>query len=130
MPSEESELGPEWIRSLVAELHSHGFQVVRPPSAETEPAGTPPDILAGNGDDIYAINVSATDTDKVAFGATAVENLGAFARQFGAKARLGVLFPDSSWVFVHPRDVASQETDEYYLEQSTAEAIGYTVSEL
>ena len=62
-------------------------------------------MLAGNGDTFYAIEVKSSAGDSIYLTGEEVEALIYFARNFGAKARIGVRFDRESWYFFHPGDL-------------------------
>ncbi|UWG48995.1 Holliday junction resolvase, archaeal type [Halanaeroarchaeum sp. HSR-CO] len=111
-------------RELVNELDEHGFAVMRAPASGSATARELPDVLAGNGDDFYAIEAKSSAGDPIYLTGEEVEALVYFARNFGAKPRVGVRFDREAWYFFHPGDLHVTDGGNYRVKKETALAAG------
>ncbi|MGM0399207.1 MAG: Holliday junction resolvase Hjc [Halobacteriota archaeon] len=111
-------------RELVNELDEHGFAVMRAPASGSATARELPDVLAGNGDDFYAIEAKSSAGDPIYLTGEEVEALVYFARNFGAKPRVGVRFDREAWYFFHPGDLHVTDGGNYRVKKETALASG------
>ncbi len=89
-------------RELVNRLDEAGFAVIRSPASGSATQREQPDVLAGDGETFYAIEVKSSSGDPIYLTGEEVEALIYFARNFGAKARIGVRFDREDWYFFHP----------------------------
>ena len=87
-------------RELVNRLDERGFAVMRAPSSGSATERELPDVLAGDGDVFYAIEAKSSSGDPIYLDGTEVENLVYFARNFGAKPRIGARFDRGDQQFV------------------------------
>ena len=111
-------------RELVNELDEHGFAVMRAPASGSATARELPDVLAGNGDEFYAIEAKSSSGDPIYLTGEEVEALVYFARNFGAKPRVGVRFDREAWYFFHPGDLHVTDGGNYRVKRETALAEG------
>jgi Holliday junction resolvase len=111
-------------RELVNELDDSGFAVMRAPASGSATARELPDVLAGNGDDFYAIEAKSSSGDPIYLTGEEVEALVYFARNFGAKPRVGVRFDREAWYFFHPGDLHVTDGGNYRVKKETALAEG------
>jgi len=79
-------------RELVNALDEEGFAVMRAPASGAATERELPDVLAGDGDDFYAIEAKSSSGRPIYLEGEEVENLVFFARNFGAKPRIAVRF--------------------------------------
>lgn len=104
MPNSNSK-GDKRERELVNLLDSEGWAVMRAPSSGSATERDLPDLLAGNRERFYAIEVKAASRENPIYvGEEEIESLRYFADAFGAKARLGIRFDYTDWAFLHPED--------------------------
>lgn len=92
--------------------------------------GELPDVLAGNGDDFYAIKAKSSNGDPIYRDATEIEGLKYFAEKFGASPRTGIRFDEEAWTFFHPTDLYVTDGGNYRVKKSTAIAHGEDILEL
>lgn len=111
-------------RELVNELDESGFAVMRAPASGSATARELPDVLAGNGEDFYAIEAKSSSGDPIYLTGEEVEALVYFARNFGAKPRVGVRFDREEWYFFHPGDLHVTDGGNYRVKKETALAEG------
>ena len=111
-------------RELVNELDDSGFAVMRAPASGSATARELPDVLAGNGEDFYAIEAKSSSGDPIYLTGEEVEALVYFARNFGAKPRVGVRFDREEWYFFHPGDLHVTDGGNYRVKKETALAEG------
>ena len=107
-------------RELVNELDDHGFAVMRAPASGSATTRELPDVLAGNGEDFYAIEAKSSSGDPIYLTGEEVEALVYFARNFGAKPRVGVRFDREDWYFFHPADLHTTDGGNYRVKKETA----------
>lgn len=117
-------------RELVNRLDEAGFAVMRAPSSGSATDRELPDVLAGNGDVFYAIEVKSSFGDPIYLDGEEVEALVYFARNFGAKPRVGVRFDREEWYFFHPGDLHVTDGGNYRVKLEEALADGTVFSEL
>ena len=92
-------------RELVNRLDDAGFAVMRAPASGSSTDRDLPDVLAGDGENFYAIEAKSSSGDPIYLDAEEVESLIFFARNFGANARIGARFDREDWYFFHPADL-------------------------
>ena len=117
-------------RELVNLLDEHGFAVMRAPSSGSATERELPDVLAGDGETFYAIEAKSSSGRPVYLDGEEVEALVYFARNFGAKPRVGVRFDREDWYFFHPADLHVTDGGNYRVKKGTALAEGTDLAEL
>jgi Holliday junction resolvase len=117
-------------RELVNALDEAGFAVMRAPASGAATDRELPDVLAGNGDDFYAIEAKSSSGRPIYLEGEEVENLVYFARNFGAKPRIAVRFDREDWFFFHPGDLYTTDKGSYRVKKETALADGVDFPEL
>jgi Holliday junction resolvase len=117
-------------RELVNELDERGFAVMRAPASGSATDRELPDVLAGDGDQFYAIEAKSSAGRPVYLDGEEVEALVYFSRNFGAKARVAVRFDREDWYFFHPGDLHTTEGGNYRVKRETALADGTDLAEL
>jgi len=78
----------------------------------------------------YAIEAKSSSGDPIYLDGTEVENLVYFARNFGAKPRIGARFDRENWYFFHPADLHTTDGGNYRVKLETALAEGEDMDEL
>ncbi|MFC4540641.1 Holliday junction resolvase Hjc [Halosolutus amylolyticus] len=111
-------------RELVNELDGAGFAVMRAPASGSATDRELPDVLAGDGEQFYAIEAKSSAGDPIYLTGEEVEALTYFARNFGAKPRIGVRFDREDWYFFHPADLHVTDGGNYRVKKETAIAEG------
>src|SRR6056297_2526738 len=89
-----------------------------------------PDVLSGDGETFYAIEAKSSAGDPIYLTGEEVEALLFFARNFGAKPRIGVRFDREDWYFFHPADLHTTDGGNYRVKKETALADGIDFEEL
>lgn len=117
-------------RELVNRLDEHGFAVMRAPASGSATERELPDVLAGNGSVFYAIEAKSSADDRIYLTGEEVESLVFFARNFGAKPRIGVRFDREDWYFFHPADLHVTDGGNYRIKRETALSSGTDLAEL
>ncbi|MFB6101745.1 MAG: Holliday junction resolvase Hjc [Haloplanus sp.] len=117
-------------RELVNELDAAGFAVMRAPASGSATDRDLPDVLAGDGENFYAIEAKSSAGDPIYLSGEEVESLIYFARNFGANARIGVRFDREDWYFFHPSDCHVTDGGNYRVKKETALAEGTDLDEL
>lgn len=125
-----SDKGDRRERELVDLLDEKGFAVIRAPSSGSGTDRDLPDVLAGNGSQFYAFEVKASKDSHVYLKGEEINSLIYFARNFGARARLGIRFDHEKWYFFHPHDVYTTDSGNYRVKRETAIERGLTVEDL
>jgi Holliday junction resolvase len=111
-------------RELVNRLDEAGFAVMRAPASGSATDRELPDVLAGDGGTFYAIEAKSSSGRPIYLSGEEIEALIYFARNFGAKARVGVRFDRESWYFFHPGDLHTTDGGNYRVKKETALAEG------
>lgn len=117
-------------RELVNRLDEHGFAVMRAPASGSATERELPDVLAGNGSVFYAIEAKSSGGDRIYLTGEEVESLVFFARNFGAKPRIGARFDREDWYFFHPADLHVTDGGNYRIKRETALSSGTDLAEL
>lgn len=117
-------------RELVNMLHEAGFGATRVPKSGGGTKRPLPDILAGDGQQSYAIEAKSREGDLVYITGDQTEELVQFARRFGARARIGVRFDYEEWYFFHPGDLHVTDGGNYRIKKQTALSYGMTFRDL
>ncbi|WP_276273322.1 Holliday junction resolvase Hjc [Haloarcula litorea] len=107
-------------RELVNALDDAGFAVMRAPASGSATERELPDVLTGDGDTFYAIEAKSSAGDPIYLDGEEVEALLFFARNFGAKPRIGVRFDREDWYFFHPGDLHTTDGGNYRVKKETA----------
>jgi Holliday junction resolvase len=107
-------------RELVNELDDAGFAVMRAPASGSATARELPDVIAGDGDRLYAIEAKSSAGDPIYLDGEEIEALVYFSRNFGARPRVGVRFDREDWYFFHPHDLHTTDGGNYRVKQATA----------
>ncbi|SEA22392.1 holliday junction resolvase [Haloplanus vescus] len=107
-------------RELVNELDAAGFAVMRAPASGSATERDLPDVLAGDGEQFYAIEAKSSAGDPIYLTGEEVESLIYFARNFGANARIAVRFDREDWYFFHPGDLHVTDGGNYRVKKETA----------
>lgn len=107
-------------RELVNLLYEAGWGATRVPNSGGGTKRELPDVLAGNGQDSYAIEVKARKDGHIYIDGQEIVSLAHFARSFGAKPRIGVRFDREDWVFFHPADLHVTNGGNYRVKKETA----------
>jgi Holliday junction resolvase len=124
-----NEKGDRRERELVNELDDAGFAVLRAPASGSATERELPDVLAGDGEEFYAIEAKSSAGDPIYLDGEEVEALVYFARSFGAKPRIGSRFDREDWFFFHPGDLYRTDGGNYRVKLETALAEGTDFAE-
>jgi Holliday junction resolvase len=116
-------------RELVTALDEAGFAVMRAPASGSATERELPDVLAGDGETFYAIEAKSSAGDPIYLSGEEIEALVYFARNFGAKPRVGVRFDREDWYFFHPGDLYETDGGNYRVKKGTALAEGTDFAE-
>ncbi len=111
-------------RELVNRLDEAGFAVMRAPASGSATERELPDVLAGDSEVFYAIEAKSSSGDPIYLTGEEVEALIYFARNFGAKPRIGARFDREDWYFFHPGDLHHTDGGNYRVKKETALAEG------
>ncbi len=117
-------------RELVNALDEAGFAVMRAPASGSATQRELPDVLAGNGETFYAIEVKSSAGNPIYLTGEEVEALVYFSRNFGAKARIGVRFDREDWYFFHPGELHVTDGGNYRVKKEQAIGHGESFAEL
>lgn len=117
-------------RELVNRLDDAGFAVIRSPASGSATQREQPDVLAGDGETFYAIEVKSSAGDPIYLTGEEVEALIYFSGNFGAKARIGVRFDREAWYFFHPGDLHMTDGGNFRVKKEQALSAGIPFEEL
>ncbi|WP_434531370.1 Holliday junction resolvase Hjc [Haloarcula sp. NS06] len=116
-------------RELVNALDEAGFAVMRAPASGSATERELPDVLSGDGETFYAIEAKSSAGDPIYLTGEEVEALLFFARNFGAKPRIGVRFDREDWYFFHPADLYTTDGGNYRVKKEKALSDGIDFDE-
>ncbi len=117
-------------RELVNLLDDAGFAVMRAPASGSATTRELPDVLAGDGEEFYAIEAKSSAGNPIYLDGEEVYALVYFSRNFGAKPRVGVRFDREDWFFFHPDDLHQTDGGNYRVKKKTALSDGTDFEEL
>ena len=116
-------------RELVNRLDEAGFAVMRAPASGSATERELPDVLAGDGEQFYAIEAKSSAGAPIYLDGEEVYSLVYFARNFGAKPRIAARFDREDWYFFHPDDLHQTDGGNYRVKKETALAEGTDFAE-
>ena len=125
-----SQKGDRRERELVNKLDDAGFAVMRAPASGSATPRELPDVLAGNGENFYAIEVKSSGGDPIYIDSEEITDLNYFATGFGAEPKIGVRFDHEDWYFFPPDNLYQTDGGNYRVKQETAIADGTDFTEL
>ncbi len=117
-------------RELVNTLDDSGFAVMRAPASGSATERDLPDVLAGDGEQFYAIEAKSSAGAPIYLDGSEVESLVYFSRNFGANPRIGVRFDREAWYFFHPSELYVTDGGNYRVKKETALAEGEDIHAL
>ena len=117
-------------RELVNRLDEAGFAVMRAPASGSSTDRDLPDVLAGDGERFFAVEAKSSSGRPIYLDAEEVESLIYFARNFGAKARIGVRFDREDWAFFHPADLHTTDSGNKRVKKERALSGGEDIAAL
>lgn len=117
-------------RELVNRLDEAGFAVMRAPASGGATQRELPDVLAGNGEEFYAIEAKSSSGKPIYLTGEEVEALVYFSRNFGARPKIGVRFDREDWYFFHPGEVYRTDGGNYRVKKEVALEDGETIADL
>jgi Holliday junction resolvase len=126
----QNEKGDRRERELVNLLDERGFAVMRAPASGSATERELPDVLAGDGEEFYAIEAKSSSGRPIYLDGAEVENLVYFARNFGARPRVAARFDREDWYFFHPGELHVTDGGNYRVKKETAVAEGVDLAEL
>ena len=97
--------GARYERDLVNLFYNAGFGVIRAPTSGGATTRALPDLVAGNGEVYYAIEVKMKKDLPIYIREEQVEELKEFCRRFGAKGFVAVKLPYKPWKFILLKDL-------------------------
>jgi Holliday junction resolvase len=124
-----NEKGDRRERELVNQLDDNGFAVMRAPASGSATERELPDVLAGNGEDFYAIEAKSSAGEPIYIDGEEIEALIFFAKNFGAKPCVGVRFDREDWYFFHVDDLYQTDGGNYRVKKETALSDGIDFNE-
>lgn len=117
-------------RQLVNLLDEVGFAVMRAPASGSATDRELPDVLAGDGDRMFAIEAKSSSGDPIYLDAEEVEALKYFADNFGATPLIGIRFDEQDWTFFDPDELYVTEGGNYRVKLEKVIADGEDVWEI
>lgn len=96
--------GSKFERDLIAELWKHGFAAVRVAGSGVSHFPCP-DIVAGNGKKLLAIEVKMRTTLPLYLSKEEIEKLRKFSEIFGAEELVALKLPRKEWKFFRIKDL-------------------------
>jgi Holliday junction resolvase len=89
-------------RELFHMLWKSKFAVVRGAGSGSTPLPCP-DLIAGNGKKVYAIECKSVKDSKKYFNVEEIKQLKEFSKKFGAIPLVGIRFDHKGWYFLEPK---------------------------
>lgn len=108
-------------RELVNTLDDGQWAVMRAPASGGGTKRELPDVLCGDGEDFYAIELKSSGGDPIYIKEEEVVGLNFFADNFGAKARIGVRFDYEDFYFFDPSDLYRTDGGNYRVKKEDLE---------
>lgn len=105
--------GDRMERELVNLLDENGFAVMRAPASGSSTDRELPDVLAGDGEQFYAIEAKSSSGRPIYIDEREIEALLFFSRNFGAKPRVGVRFDREDWYLWEPEAMYTTDGGNY-----------------
>lgn len=100
-------------RELVNLLESNGYAAIRCPASGGGTKKNRPDVLAGNGRNIYAFEVKSSNGDVIYIHPKQIKELYDFADKFGALPWVCVRFTHNPFTIFNPRQLQRTPTGKY-----------------
>ena len=88
------------------------------------------DVIASNGEKIFAISCKATKKTNVYLDAEEVEKLKTFSEKFGATPYIGVRFNGKNWYFLEMEKVRKTEGKKFTVSRKNSEKSGKSFEKL
>lgn len=117
-------------RELVNKLDAAGFAVMRAPASGSATPWELPDVLAGDREAFYAIEVKSSAGDAIYIDGEEITDLEFFTTGFGATSQIGVRFDHEDWYFFPPGVLHETAGGNYRVKKETALADGTDFDEL
>ncbi|QLG60980.1 Holliday junction resolvase Hjc [Halorarum salinum] len=117
-------------RELVNRLDEAGFAVMRAPASGSSTDRELPDVLAGDGIVLYAVEAKSSSGKPIYLTGEEVEALIYFSRNFGASPKVGVRFDREDWYFFHPSELHTTDGGNYRVKKEFAVGSGETIGDL
>ncbi len=125
-----SKKGSKEERDLVSMFWDVDFAAMRAPASGSATKKPLPDVIAGNGNVYFAIEVKSSSKDKIYINSEKILGLREFSSIFGAKAYVGVKFKRKKWLFVSLDDLEITKGENYKLDKNLALEKGIEFDEL
>lgn len=140
MPNSNSK-GDRRERELVNALDSRRWAVMRAPASGSATERELPDVLAGDGEMVVAVEAKASSGDPIYYTEGEVEKLLHFAEKFGAIPQLGARWDEEvgdpsygadwpGWYFHHPSTVHRTPTGNYRIKKALSIEEGVRLPDL
>ncbi len=117
-------------RELVNVLDDDGFAVMRAPASGSATERELPDVLAGNGEQFYALEAKSSNGDPIYLKQEKIEGLEYFASNYRAVPTVAARFDYEPWYFLHPDWLYRTRSGNYRVKKETAKEKGLTLDEL
>lgn len=117
-------------RELVNRLDEEGCAVMRAPASGSATERELPDVLAGDGENFFAIEAKSSAGDPIYIDGEEIEALLFFANNFGAQAKVGVRFDREDWYFFDVEDLYETDGGNYRVKKEKALTEGADMDEL
>jgi len=100
-----SKKGDRLERELVNMFDDEGFASIRIPASGGATKRELPDILAGDGNNTYAIEAKGRKDGPIYLDWKEIMDLLVFSNRMGVKARIGARYNREDWRFYHPAEL-------------------------
>jgi Holliday junction resolvase len=116
-------------RELIHSFWEKGWACVRVAGSGSSKYPSP-DILAGNGERRYVMEVKTVNAYKKYFTRQEIDELNIFSHRFGAEAWVGIKFKESQWFFLPSSELPQTEGENYVIDVVTMKRTGFTFEDI
>lgn len=116
--SKKGSLEERW---LVHYFENNGYAATRIPASGGATKSDRPDVLAGNGIDIYAVEVKSSKKDTIYIRGEQVEELIRFSLKFGAEPLICAKFTRKPYVLLKVNQLIKTKGGNYKINRNTIE---------
>ena len=116
-------------RELIHDFWEQGWACVRVAGSGSSKYPSP-DILAGNGERRYVMEVKTVNAYKKYFTRQEIDELNIFSQRFGAQAWVGIKFKEAQWFFLPTSELPQTEGENYVIDVVTMKRTGFTFDDI
>jgi Holliday junction resolvase len=121
--------GAKGERELLSLFYEEGFVGFRAPSSGSTTERELPDVLVGNGELVFAIEVKRSGGDYEYLDEYEIEDLHYFAEAFGAEPFIAVRFDYGDWFLFEDHELHQTDGGRYRIKKENVDK-GKTISDI